>query len=119
MYRVPSARDRDGSGQGLVFADVRRPATDSAAATAPSAVGPAVRAVVVGCDRGPAHRAARGPHHAGVHGGVQRAAAQRAGLLRGHVFPGRGRLAGAVEKETVGVQQVQNFNPVTVKQTRG
>lgn len=50
--------------------------------------------------------AARGARHAGVRRGVQRAAAQRLGLLRGHFLPGGGRLARCTEKEIVAAKQV-------------
>jgi len=53
--------------------------------------------------------AARGAHHVGVYGRVQRTATQRFGLLRGDVLSGRIRLAVIVEKKTVGVQRVRIY----------
>jgi len=55
--------------------------------------------------------ATRGAHHASVYGGVQRAATQRFGLLRGYFLPGGGCLTRVVEKKTVGAQQVRTHSP--------
>lgn len=59
--------------------------------------------------------AARGARHAGVRRGVQRAAAQRLGLLRGHFLPGGGRLARCTEKKIVAAKQVHCITAITHK----
>lgn len=53
------------------------------------------------CEHATPPGAARGARHAGVRRGVQRAAAQRFGLLRGHFLSGGGRLPRHTEKEIV------------------
>jgi len=46
---------------------------------------------------------------------VQRAAAQRLGLLRGHFLPGGSRLARCTEKEIVAAKQVHDITTITYK----